>query len=457
MNTWQEGRPGGGGNPYGGGNGGGGGAYGRGGGSGAEPPLPSSLNPRGPGAPAPRRPQPAGQPARTPAQSPVAPQGYGPPPQGYGQPARPGGVPPQGPGAPGRPGPGGPGGPGGPITPGGTRPPATPGPSRWPRRRIVKWSVFGVLTALMVTSVSTWFWADSKLNHENVLADYPGRPAAGKGTNWLIVGSDSRDGLSDSQEEDLHTGHAGGKRSDSMMILHVGDNGNTLMSIPRDSWVPIPEHPGDNGKTVKSSTAKINSAFAAGGGKLLTQTVETNTGIHIDHYAEIGFAGFVGIVDSIGGVDMCIEQDVKDKDSGLDLKAGCQNLTGTQALAFVRQRHQMADQDLGRMRNQQKFLGALAKQAASPLTVLNPFTFYPLVDSGLGTLIVDDDAGLTDLGSLFLAMKDVNGGDGRSITVPIADPNYRTNTGESAVKWDTAKAKQVFDAFKNDTAVPEFK
>ncbi|MFD8321977.1 LCP family protein [Kitasatospora purpeofusca] len=475
MNTWQEGRPGGGGNPY-GGNGGGGAAYGHGnGGPAAEPPLPAGLNPRGPGAPAPRQPQPQpqGQPQGQPQQGrpgppPQAPgygpaQGYGQPGQGYGQPGQPGArpsVPAQG--GPGRPGgPGGPGGPGaapgGPIAPGGPQSPATARSGRWPRRRIIKWSVFGVLIALMVTSVSTWFWADSKLNHENVLADYPGRPAAGKGTNWLIVGSDSRNGLSDSQEEDLHTGHAGGKRSDSMMILHVGDNGNTLMSIPRDSWVPIPEHTGENGKPVKATTSKINSAFASGGGKLLTQTVETNTGIRIDHYAEIGFAGFVGIVDSVGGVDMCIEQDVKDKDSGLDLKAGCQTLNGTQALAFVRQRHQMADQDLGRMRNQQQFLGALAKQAASPATVLNPFTFYPLVSSGLGTLIVDDDAGLTDLGSLFLAMKDVNGGSGKSITVPIANPDFKTNTGESAVKWDTAKAKQVFDAFKNDTAVPDVK
>ncbi|WP_371481184.1 LCP family protein [Kitasatospora sp. NBC_00315] len=454
MNTWQEGRPGGGGGAY----GERGGAYGQGGGAGAEPPLPAALNPRGPGAARPAGQGQSGGYGPAGAQGEQAPGGYGPPPS-YGpaagagrspaqsggvEPPRPASVPPQRPGTP-----------GGPIGPGGAQPSAAR--SRWPRRRKIKVTVFALLIAMMLTSVGTWFWADSKLNHENVLADYPGRPAAGKGTNWLIVGSDSRDGLSDSQEEDLHTGHAGGKRSDSMMVLHIGDHGNTLMSIPRDSWVPIPAHATDGGKQVKATTSKINSAFANGGGKLLAQTVETNTGIRIDHYAEIGFAGFVGIVDSVGGVDMCIDQAVQDKDSGLDLKAGCQTLTGTQALAFVRQRHQMADQDLGRMRNQQKFLGALAKQAASPATVLNPFTFYPLVSSGLGTLIVDSDAGLTDLGSLFLAMKDVNGGGGRSITVPISNPDFRTSTGESAVKWDAAKAKQVFDAFRNDTAVPETK
>ncbi|MFI2612934.1 LCP family protein [Kitasatospora sp. NPDC018619] len=431
MNTWQEGRPGGGGNPYGG----------SGGGGAAEPPLPSSLNPRGPGAAAPRQPRQPGQPGQ--------PRIGGVPPQGAGGP---GGRPP-GPGRPGGPGgSGGQSGPGGPGRPGGAQ------ARRWPRRRIVKWSVFGVLIAVMATAVSTWFWADSKLNHENVLADYPGRPAAGKGTNWLIVGSDSRQGLTDAEQDDLHTGHdTEGKRSDSMMVLHVGDNGNTLMSIPRDSWVPIPEHPGSNGKPVKATTAKINSAFGNGGGRLLVQTVEQNTGLRIDHYAEIGFAGFVGIVDSIGGVEMKIDQDIKDKDSGLDLKAGDQTLSGKQALAFVRQRHQMADQDLGRMRNQQKFLGALAHQAASPGNLVNPFTFYPLVDSALGTLIVDEDCGLTDLGSLFLAMKDVNGGSGASVTVPIGNPDYRTKTGESAVLWDSAKSKQLFDAFRNDTAVPESK
>ncbi len=317
-------------------------------------------------------------------------------------------------------------------------------------------AALALVSALLVTGVGTYFWADAKLNHENVLASYEGRPAAGKGTNWLIVGSDSRDGLTDGQKEAMHTGTDSGKRSDSMMILHIGSSGNTLMSIPRDSWVPIPAHLNSNGsgKTVPVTTSKINAAFNNGGGRLLVQTVETNTGIHIDHYAEIGFAGFVGIVDSVGGVNMCIDQAISDKDSGLDVKAGCQTLNGTQSLAFVRQRHQMADQDLGRMRNQQKFLSALAHQAASPTTILNPFTFYPLVSSGLGTLIVDNDAGLTDLGSLFMAMKSVTGGSGKSITVPIGNADYRTSTGESAVKWDPVKSKQVFDALKNDTAVP---
>ncbi|MFK0195742.1 LCP family protein [Kitasatospora sp. NPDC090308] len=454
MNTWQE-RP-------------GGGAHGQGdaargrSGPAAEPPLPPELNPRGAGVPLSRPAQqdrpstgrPPG-PGRYPAEG-RQPHG-GQQPYG-GQPPHGGDQPPYGQQPPGQqpPGPGT-------NRPGGNRPGgAAPAPGARPRRsrkKVVGYSVLGLVLALLVTMIGTYFWADGKLHHENVLADYPGRPAAGKGTNWLIVGSDSRAGLTDADEQDLHTGSAEGKRSDSMMILHIGDNGNTLMSIPRDSWVQIPAHQdtSGSGKTVPAATRKINAAFAAGGGRLLVQTVETSMDLRIDHYAEIGFAGFVGLVDAVGGVEMTIDQPVKDKDSGLDLQAGTQTLNGKQALAFVRQRHQMADQDLGRMRNQQKFLGALAKQAASPTTLLNPFTFYPLVSAGLDTVIVDDDAGLSDLGSMFLAMKGVTGGEGRTITVPIGNADYHTPTGESAVKWDAAKSKAVFDAMRNDTPVPDTK
>ncbi|MDH6140681.1 LCP family protein required for cell wall assembly [Kitasatospora sp. GP30] len=409
MDNWQQGGPGSGRRP------GPEGATG-----GAEPPLPPSLNPRGPGAaPQPQQSIPGSRPL-------------------------PGARPPGGPtGAPATA-----------LSPGGA--PRQPVRRRRSRKRIAAYVALGLVGALLATAGGTYAWADSKLNQQNVLSDYPGRPAAGKGTNWLIVGSDSRNGLSDTQKQQLHTGSDDGKRSDSMMILHIGAHGNTLMSIPRDSWVPIPQHldTAGTGRTIPATTSKINSAFNNGGGQLLAETVEKNTGIHIDHYAEVGFAGFVGIVDAVGGVHMCIDKDIQDQDSGLNLKAGCQTLNGQQSLAFVRQRHQMADQDLGRMRNQQKFLSALAHQAATPSTLLDPFTLYPLIGSGLDTLIVDKSTGLTDLGSLSEAMRSVSGGDGKSITIPISNPNYHTPDGQSAVKWDPAKSKQVFDAIENDTALP---
>lgn len=321
------------------------------------------------------------------------------------------------------------------------------------RARKVKIVLLSLVIAFLAVSIGTYFWADGKLRREVDLSQVPDRPAAGQGTNYLIVGSDSREGLTTAQEKTLHTGAAAGKRTDSMMILHTGSNGNTLLSLPRDSYVTIPAFTGESGRKYPATTHKLNTAYAWGGAKLLTQTIEYNTGLHIDHYAEIGFDGFVNLVDSLGGVDICLDKAVRDTASGADFKAGCQTLNGAQSLAFVRQRHQMADQDLGRMRNQQKFLSTLAHQAASPSTVLNPFKLYPVIGSGLDTLVVDKDMGLWDVGTMFFAMKGVSGGQGTSMTVPIATANLPTPSDGVAVKWDMTKARTLFDELKNDQKV----
>ncbi|MBB4894844.1 LCP family protein required for cell wall assembly [Streptomyces olivoverticillatus] len=345
----------------------------------------------------------------------------------------------------------GPGGPSGGGEPHGRGRPRRTGAPNWRRR--IKIGAIVFITALLAVSVSTYFWADSKMRREVDLGQVEDRPPAGQGTNYLIVGSDSREGLSDQDKKELHTGSAEGKRTDSMMILHTGDNGTTMLSLPRDSYVTIPAFTGKtSGKRYAASTHKLNQAYSDGGAELLARTVEYNTGLRIDHYAEIGFGGFRNLVDALGGVEMCLDKPVKDRDSGADFKAGCQELNGAQSLAFVRQRHQEADQDLGRMRNQQKFLNTLAKQAASPATVLNPFRLYPVIGSGLDTLIVDKDMGLWDLTSMFWAMKGVTGGDGKQLTVPVSNPDLATRDG-SAVKWDTAKAKLLFDQLKKDQKV----
>ncbi|GHG77161.1 transcriptional regulator [Streptomyces griseocarneus] len=340
------------------------------------------------------------------------------------------------------------GGTGGPA--GGRAPRA--GAADWRKR--AKIGAVVLVTALLAVGGGTYFWADGKLRREVDLGQVKDRPKAGEGTNYLIVGSDSREGLSDEEKKDLHTGSAEGKRTDSMMILHTGDNGTTMLSLPRDSYVTIPAFTGkESGKRFPAATHKLNQAYADGGPELLTQTIEYNTGLRIDHYAEIGFGGFRNLVDALGGVEMCLDKPLKDRDSGADFKAGCQELNGAQSLAFVRQRHQEADQDLGRMRNQQKFLNTLAKQAASPATVLNPFRLYPVIGSGLDTLIVDKDMGLWDLMDMFWAMKGVTGGDGQQTTVPIANPNFPTRTDGVAVKWDMTKAKQLFGQLEKDEKV----
>ncbi|MFD6230990.1 LCP family protein [Streptomyces sp. NPDC060232] len=345
-------------------------------------------------------------------------------------------------GAPGRPG-----GPGGPSGPGGPGRASGPAPD-W-RKRIKVGSVV-LVSALLVTSVSTYFWADSKVRREVDLSKVIERPKEGDCTTYLIVGSDSREGMSDEEKKKLHTGSAEGKRTDSMMILAKCSSGNTMISLPRDSDVEIPSFVGSqSGKKfpAQGRRVKLNAAYAEDGPELLVRTVEHNTGLRIDHYAEIGFAGFANIVDALGGVELDIEQGFKDEKSGADFKAGRQTLNGEQSLAFVRTRYAFAESDLQRTKNQQKFLAALANQAATPSTILNPFALYPMLGAGLDTLIVDKDMGLYDMGQMFFAMKGVNGGDGVSMNIPISGQR-----GGNLV-WDKAKVQQLVKQIQNDEKV----
>ncbi|MFF3625193.1 LCP family protein [Streptomyces sp. NPDC002467] len=344
-------------------------------------------------------------------------------------------------GGPGRPG-GGPGGPG-------DYAPQPTGPAPDWRKRIKVGSIV-LASALLVTGVSTYFWADSKVRREVDLAKVIERPKEGDCTTYLIVGSDSREGMSDEEKKKLHTGSAEGKRTDSMMILAKCSSGNTMVSLPRDSDVEIPTFVGSQSGKKYAGTGKrtkLNAAYAEDGPELLVRTVEFNTGLRIDHYAEIGFAGFANIVDSLGGVELDIEQGFKDEKSGADFKAGKQTLNGEQSLAFVRTRYAFAESDLQRTKNQQKFLSALANQAATPSTILNPFKLYPLMGAGLDTLIVDKDMGLYDMGQMFFAMKGVNGGDGVSMNMPISGQR-----GGNLV-WDKAKVQQLVKQIQNDEKV----
>ncbi|MEU3904449.1 LCP family protein, partial [Streptomyces goshikiensis] len=318
----------------------------------------------------------------------------------------------------------------------------------WGRR--IKIGSIVLVSALLVTSIGTYFWADSKVRREVDLSKVIERPKEGDCTTYLIVGSDSREGLSDEDKKKLHTGSAEGKRTDSMMILAACSSGNTMVSLPRDSDVEIPSFVGsESGKkfAAKGKHTKLNAAYADDGPELLVRTVEFNTGLRIDHYAEIGFAGFANIVDALGGVELDIDKGFKDEKSGADFKSGKQTLNGEQSLAYVRTRYAFAESDLQRTKNQQKFLSALASQAATPGTILNPFALYPTLGAGLDTLIVDKDMGLFDLGEMFFAMKGISGGDGVSMNMPISGER-----GGNLI-WDKTKVQELVKQIQNDQKV----
>ena len=334
-----------------------------------------------------------------------------------------------------------------PPRPGGGRPgQQRPGPGpgggaggRFPVRRILLITMVVVLV-LLVLSGLMYFYLDSKLTRANVLVDYARRPAAGAGQNWLITGSDSRQGLTRKEERKLHTGIAiSGQRSDTIMLLHIPANGGraVLVSLPRDSYVPIPGY-GWN---------KINAAYSFGGPKLLAKTVQNVTGLQIQHYMGIGFGGLVNVVNAVGGVEMCLPHRVHDQASGLRLKKGCQTLNGGQALSFVRDRHTFATQDLQRVQDQRLFLGALLRKVTSPGTLVNPFSAVPAAFGAAGALQVDTGTHLYQLLQVAFALRNPE-----TTTVPIANSNYVTPAGD-ALQWDHAQASRLFNDLNTDQPV----
>jgi len=298
--------------------------------------------------------------------------------------------------------------------------------------------ILGTVVAVLIASVAgTYFWLNGKLNKSVTL---PTTSLTSAGTNWLITGSDSRAGLSRAEIDALHVGFDQGTlNSDSIMLLHMGSGRPVLISIPRDSYVDIPGH-GWN---------KINAALAYGGASLLIQTVENVTGLKIDHYMGIGFGGLVTVVNQIGGVQICLKTAINDSYSGVHLSAGCHNLNGDQALSFVRDRHSFATEDLQRIQDQRAFLSALLNKATSPGVYLNPFTALPFGSAAASSMSVDKGTSLLDLAHAAFGLRDPETG-----TVPVANSNYYTNAGDS-VLWNKTQATKLFNALKNDSAIPK--
>ncbi len=287
-----------------------------------------------------------------------------------------------------------------------------------------------LLVAWLVFLIAVPVWAWGKI--ARVDAEPEGdRPAEQPGTTYLLVGSDSRSGLSDEEREELSTGSAGGARTDTIMLLHVGSGPSVLVSIPRDSLVPVPG----------VGTTKINAAYAYGGPKLLVQTLEQTTGVRIDDYVEIGFGGLVNVVDSVGGIEICPKERLKDKDSGLDVEKGCQTVDGRTALAYSRNRHSFSTQDIQRVQNQREVIGAIGSEVRSPWTVLNPFRYHSVAKGSAESLTIGDNVGPISLARFGLALSGVMGGGGLNCTVPLAD---------FSVRWDRDRALKFFGHIKAD-------
>jgi LCP family protein required for cell wall assembly len=327
-----------------------------------------------------------------------------------------------------------------PIAPTARRKPRKPRKRRWGRLLALS-LVIGLLLAAAGV-LGEILWLESSLHREPVLTDYSGRPAPGRGTTWLLVGSDSRQGLTAEQQQELATGgDIGSSRTDTILLVHLPSLGSntrpTMVSIPRDSYVPIPGHGKD----------KINAAFAMGGAPLLVQTVEQATGLRVDHYAEVGFGGFAVLVDAIGGVTVCPTESISDPLAGIDLPAGCQKLDGRNALGYVRSRA-TPRADLDRMINQRQVMSALLHRAVSPAVWLNPWRWFSVPRAVIGALTVDQDDHAWDLAQLGWALH----GPITTMTVPIGE--FTDSDAGSVVVWNHDAARELFGALASDAPVP---
>ena len=301
---------------------------------------------------------------------------------------------------------------------------------RRPRFRPLRWLLL-LLVLWLAFLVATPFFAYKKISSVDAFPSGD-RPGEQDGTTYLIVGSDSRKDLTEEQRKKLGTGGDVGQRTDTIMLLHTGSGPSLLMSIPRDSLVPIPEH----------GTTKINAAYAYGGPKLLIRTIEENTGIRIDDYVEIGFGGFVDVVDAVGGIQICPTTDMKDKLANLNIKKGCQEADGVTALGYARSRHSDPQYgDITRAKHQREVVSAVGSKAVSPWSVINPVRYWKLNMAAANTVAVSEGTGPIDLGKFAWAMTRVNGKNGLTCGVPIAD---------LAVHWDEQRSKEMFQHIIDD-------
>ena len=294
----------------------------------------------------------------------------------------------------------------------------------------------------------------------SVFAGLEDRPEkTSKALNYLLVGSDTREGLTKAELKALRVGStatAAGGRSDTMLLVHISKDRDKayLVSFPRDSLVTIPEHLSTDGKKqIPARQNKLNAAFAFGGAPLLIETIEGETNLKIDHYIEINFAGFAGIVNALGGIEVCTKVDIDDPKSHLVLSAGTHTLDGIEALKYVRTRDFDGRGDIGRMQRQQQFMSSVLKKATSTGVLLNPIKIVNFMNATISTVKMDESLSKEDLLNLAKQMRGLSSGSVRTLTVPLSTANGRADGIGSVVIWDEVLSDELWTRIREDSAL----
>ncbi|WP_433230105.1 LCP family protein [Actinomadura formosensis] len=326
-------------------------------------------------------------------------------------------------------------------------------PSR--RRKVLRRIAVGAVVVLLLGGGgAAWLYHDlvggieQKHVRDKLGTDRPKK--LNKSLNILVIGSDTREG------ENARYGAAAGMsgaRSDTTILLHLSPNRDQAVGIsfPRDSMVKIPACRKERGGTVPAQFGMLNAAFAYAGPTCTWKTLESLTGVHIDHFVQVDFAGFKRMVDALGGVEICLDKPVNDPRAELYLKAGKQTVKGEQALGYVRARYSLGNgSDLERIERQQKFMASVADKATSGSVLTDPAKTYKFLKAATKSMTTDDDLDLAGMKKLADGLKGMSAGQVRFVTVPVEryapDPNR--------VQWNQELAKPLFEAIRHDSALP---
>ena len=308
-------------------------------------------------------------------------------------------------------------------------------PAAKPRRKKRRHPILKTLCLILVI-VLAWggflMWdANTNMGRVSALSGAADTP----GTTYLLAGSDSRaDGA-------VKDGFNESERADSIMLVNVAPNGQTVaLSIPRDTYAEIPGVGWD----------KINASYAYGGPQLLVETVEKLTGLTVDHFVQIGMGAVPDMVDAVGGVELCYDNDADDQYSGLTWTAGCHTVDGTTALQFSRMRYQDPEGDIGRTKRQRQVISKVISSAASPSTLVNPTKTLRVERAGSRSFTVDEDSSVLTVASLVWALRSASSNQMMGVP-PIESLNFTTNVGASAVLLRDTTADDFFAKLRSGT------
>ncbi|GAA3715835.1 hypothetical protein GCM10022224_096850 [Nonomuraea antimicrobica] len=326
--------------------------------------------------------------------------------------------------------------------------------------RVLAWVSIGMTTVMVagaLTAYTVYRDAFGNINEKSVKEDIINpRPPETGALNVLLVGSDTRAGDGNAQygQELARTADAGGKRTDTIILMHISPDRDKarLISFPRDSMVDIPRCKNEATKQEMAPRRDmINSAYNSGGIACTISTIETLTGIRVNHFVEVDFSGFKNIVDALGGIEICLKSGVNDKSSKLVLPPGKSLLNGEKALGYVRLRKYGDGSDIQRIKRQQIFLSKVVAKATSSELLTDVGRLRDFIAAAAGSVTMDPELAndTEQLIQIATSAKEMTAGGVKFTTVPWGPDPADANR----VVWKQPDANELFTSIKTDTEV----